>query len=109
MPDSSGSIVPLIRPAIDFAQQPFDVGFWKPLAKPAVEGREDADEGIGAVFQHRVRLVRGDAELALQKGDEFSTCDRISKHEDRLGIPFEKLAANFVSGVAVATAIACWL
>lgn len=76
MPGSGGFIVPLIRPAIDLAQQPFGVGLRKPLAKPAVEGSEYADEGIGVVLQRRVRLLRGEAELALQKDDELSTLRR---------------------------------
>lgn len=77
---------PAIRLAVDLAQQPFDVGLREPLAKRSVEGREDAHERVGAVLQHRVRLLRGDAELALQKDDELLPCVRILKHED--GLPF---------------------
>ncbi|MER8410226.1 hypothetical protein [Mesorhizobium sp. L2C084A000] len=79
--NSSGLIVPLIRLAVDLAQQPFDVGLREPLAKPTVEGREDADEGVGAVLQHRIRLLRGDAELPLQKDDELSPRVWVLKHD----------------------------
>jgi hypothetical protein len=82
VPGSGGFIVPLIRLAIDLAQQPFDVGLRK------VKGSEYADEGIGVVLQRRVRLLRGAAELALQKDDELSTLRRQvrghPKHKPRL-------------------------